>query len=93
MAESVNADDDIVAGPSKMSLKCPVSDSPLRLRSCGFLNCRPAELHEGGHTLSFLEMCALTMFRCNFLVFDDGTDHHVVMPCMREAAGLQGIND
>lgn len=25
VAESVNVDDDIVAGPSKMSLKCPVS--------------------------------------------------------------------
>lgn len=25
VADSVNFDDDIVAGPSKMSLKCPVS--------------------------------------------------------------------
>ncbi|EKM83924.1 hypothetical protein AGABI1DRAFT_67004 [Agaricus bisporus var. burnettii JB137-S8] len=43
MAESVNADDDIVAGPSKMSLKCPLSfmrvATPCRSSKCVHSQC------------------------------------------------------
>ncbi|KAF9453869.1 hypothetical protein P691DRAFT_812483 [Macrolepiota fuliginosa MF-IS2] len=43
MAESVNLDDDIVAGPSKMSLKCPLSfmrvNTPCRSSKCVHSQC------------------------------------------------------
>lgn len=80
--ESMSLDDDIVAGPSKMSLKCPVSiiiafafQSP---------NDVLVEFHASEYALSVFKMRAFSMLRCNVVVCNDGTNDDVVMSCLRK---------
>ncbi len=71
-------DDDIIIGPQKMSLKCPVSDAiPVYNSPHTFF---PADFYEGANPLPVFQMRAPPMLRCYFLVFHDGADDNVVCP-------------
>ena len=88
---AISDDDDIVAGPQKMSLKCPVRQfdfDAFRTLSNGM---DPAvELHAHQYALSVCAVCAFAMFRCNIMVLSDGADNDIYVPCLREGSEPRG---
>ncbi len=49
-----------------------------------------AELYAYSHALPVLAVCALAMFRRNFMVPNDGTDHDMALSDMREGLECRG---
>lgn len=82
-------DDDIVAGPQKMSLKCPVRQTCLQGLLYRVLICLAAELYACVHSLSLFKMCPCAVLRCHILVFYDGTNYDLALPSLRKNIGLQ----
>ena|ERR1700722_8652237 len=74
-------DDDIVAGPQKMSLKCPVRELKHDLYRA---YTHAVELCPNQNAMPLIAMRASSMFRCNFVVFCDGTDDHMALSRLRE---------
>lgn len=77
VVKQANADDDdIVAGPQKISLKCPVGSSRpyLILDGAEAPSHGTDKLHANRGTLAVTQMRACVLLRRNVLVFDDG-DH------------------
>ena len=82
-------DDDIVAGPQKMSLKCPVRQTYLQGVLHRVLICLAAELYARVHPLPLVKMCSCAVLRCHILVFYDGTNYDLALPSLRKNIGLQ----
>lgn len=77
--QSITEDDDIVAGPQKMSLKCPVRNiSALHDPVDAFL----VEFCPHCSTNSVVEMCTFSMFRRYIVVFGHGTNYNVALSCL-----------
>ncbi len=66
-------DDDIVAGPQKTSLKCPVSTPASHAIVIVALNASifSAELWSYQYSVSLLAMCSCTVLRCHVVVFGE----------------------
>lgn len=84
---AISDDDDIVAGPQKMSLKCPVSQAE-SIASLTFSNLiqTTVELHAYQYALPFCSLCTFTMFRCDVVVLSDGADDDIHVPRLRKGS-------
>jgi hypothetical protein len=77
-------DDDIVAGPQKMSLKCPVSKSQYRQLAISYYSLPLAELRARKHSLPLVAVRSSPVLRCYIVVFSNGADNDMAVSRMRK---------
>lgn len=82
MIATLEEDDDIVPGPQKMSLKCPVrTNLPFEDGTPTYhsLRVRTVEFHSDQYSVSVVKMRASSMFRRYVVVLRNGANYNVVM--------------
>jgi hypothetical protein len=77
-------DDDIVAGPQKTSLKCPVGIPATLVVVVLNALVYSAKLLSYQYPVSFLALYSRTVLRCLIMVFGKRADDNVVLSSMRE---------